>query len=234
MKDLNITEKNEIATTEKNVVETLTKAEIAKVLKEKAKAKAKKATEIEKAKKAKLKEKATNSKNKLVANWLLKTKGLNAIITYVNDERNAKDINRYLKDFNANNTTNFESKNINKQIIKFAHLHESNDLDFDGNVLNRKSLFTISFFVDTLLKRKAKYNLSTNSEFKKFSTKSTENYLQKKYENKVNTFKYITDENENTIDKSNEVNLFIDNLISKDANITKQEIINALTENFTE
>jgi hypothetical protein len=210
-------------TTKKLTPIQLAELQLKKLLKEK-----------EKETKQKLSSERKQAKENLIEKWLTDTKGLNALCNYVNDEKNSKKINFYLSKVNKEYNVNIEPKNINKGIIKFAYLHQSNNLDLDGNVISRKDLFNLNFLIETLLIRKVKFINSNNEKFISQSNKATETYLLNKYENIVNSYKVTKDKNGNVLnDKTDLVNEFIENLIIENSSITKQKIVYELEKEFS-
>lgn len=155
-------------------VNAISKKEIANALKEAKKFQAE-------AIKAKKSEKQIEA-DKIKVSWLNDTQSKTALEKYVRE--NKEKFQKFLNITNELNNTKISINQVNKQLFKFAYLHESFKLDFDGNITESKDFFNINYFVvnaNSLLNRFAKYQNATNESFINASQKATENYLNSKF-----------------------------------------------------
>lgn len=129
---------------------------------------------------------------KIKLDWLNDTQSKTALENYV--KNNVAKIQVFLELTNKLNNSKIEISQVNKQLFKFGYFHELNKLDYDGNIIEAKSFFNISFFVansNSLLNRFAKFENITNEKFIKASKLSTQNYLDSKF--KAITKKVLSD-----------------------------------------
>jgi hypothetical protein len=155
--------------------------------------------------------------------WLNDTQSKTALEKWA--KNNSEKIQKYIDTINLIHNSNVKITQVNKQLFKFGHVHELNKVDLDGNIIASKEFFNIKFMVtydNSLLNRFAKYSDSNTNEFIKYSQKATENHLQSKYDNKVKKISLILG-----FDK---VENLIDGYIKENKSITKQQIVNKLTE----
>jgi hypothetical protein len=155
--------------------------------------------------------------------WLNDTQSKTALEKWA--KNNSEKIQKYIDTINLIHNSNVKTNQVNKQLFKFGHVHELNKVDLDGNIIASKEFFNIKFMVtydNSLLNRFAKYSDSNSNEFIKYSQKATENHLQSKYDNKVKKISLVLG-----FDK---VENLIDGYIKENKSITKQQIVNKLTE----
>lgn len=181
---------------------------------------AKKAQQIE-IKEAK--EKRNINASKVLNKWLDDTQSKTALEKYV--KNNPTFVNELLIDVNKIYNSKITINQVNKQLFKFGHVHELNKVDFDGNIIEDKIVFSMKFFAtasNSLLNRFAKYGNDID-KFKKDSAKATEIHLQNKFETFVkNSGKFLG--NQKIIDD------LINTIIKKSPNATKQQIVNKINE----
>jgi hypothetical protein len=155
--------------------------------------------------------------------WLNDTQSKTALEKWI--KNNSNKVEKYIDTVNLIHNSNVKITQVNKQLFKFGHVHELNKVDLDGNIIASKEFFNIKFMItydNSLLNRFAKYGNNNTNEFIKYSQKATENHLQSKYDNKVKKISLI-------LGFDNVENL-IDSYIKENKTITKQQIVNKLTE----
>jgi hypothetical protein len=155
--------------------------------------------------------------------WLNDTQSKTALEKWI--KNNSNKVEKYIDTVNLIHNSNVKITQVNKQLFKFGHVHELNKVDLDGNIIASKEFFNIKFMVtydNSLLNRFAKYDNNNTNEFIKYSQKATENHLQSKYDNKVKKISLVLG-----FDK---VENLIDGYIKENKSITKQQIVNKLTE----
>ena len=122
--------------------------------------------------------------DKIKLSWLNDTQSKSALEKYVRD--NSEKFMVYLDKVNELNGSKITINQVNKQLFKFGYYHELNKLDFDGNIVEEKSFFNISFFVansNSLLNRFAKYSVKPDNEaFKEKNVESSAKFLDAKFE----------------------------------------------------
>lgn len=181
---------------------------------------AKKAQQIE-IKEAK--EKRNINASKVLIKWLEDTQSKTALEKYV--KNNPDYFKELLIDINKINKSNVTINQVNKQLFKYGHKHELNKIDFDGNIIEDKIVFSMKFFAtasNSLLTRFAKYG-SNMDAFKKDSDKATELHLQNKFDTFVkNSGKFFGSQKI--------VNDLINDTIKKHPNATNQQIVNLINE----
>lgn len=181
---------------------------------------AKKAQQIE-IKEAK--EKRNINASKVLNKWLDDTQSKTALEKYV--KNNPTYFSELLIDVNKINKSNVAVNQVNKQLFKYGHKHELNKIDFDGNIIEDKIVFSMKFFAtasNSLLTRFAKYG-SNMDAFKKDSDKATELHLQNKFETFVkNSGKFLG--SQKIVDD------LINTIIKKSPKATKQQIVNKINE----
>lgn len=181
---------------------------------------AKKAQQIE-IKEAK--EKRNINASKVLIKWLEDTQSKTALEKYVKNNPNY--FTDLLTNINKINKSNVTINQVNKQLFKYGHKHELNKIDFDGNIIEDKIVFSMKFFAtasNSLLTRFAKYG-SNMDTFKKDSDKATELHLQNKFDTFVkNSGKFFGSQKI--------VNDLINDTIKKHPNATNQQIVNLINE----
>lgn len=181
---------------------------------------AKKAQQIE-IKEAK--EKRNINASKVLNKWLDDTQSKTALEKYV--KNNPTFFNELLIDVNKIYNSNVTINQVNKQLFKYGHVHELNKIDFDGNIIEDKIVFSMKFFAtasNSLLSRFAKYG-SDMDKFKKDSAKATELHLQNKFDTFVkNSGKFLG--SQKIVDN------LINTIIKKSPKATNQQIVNKINE----
>lgn len=181
---------------------------------------AKKAIQIE-IKEAK--ENRTINGSIILNRWLDDTQSKTALERYV--KNNPTYFSELLIDINKINKSNVTINQVNKQLFKYGHKHELNKIDYDGNIIEDKIVFSMKFFAtasNSLLIRFAKYGNDLNT-FKKDSDKATELHLQNKFDTFVkNSGKFFGSQKI--------VNDLINDTIKKHPKATNQQIVNLINE----
>lgn len=107
------------------------------------------------------------------------TKSISSLVKWANKPTTKKEetaILNELKAINAKYKTTFEQKNVNKGLLKFALLHETNKVDSNYLPTEEKRFFSW-LFISRLLKRKAIYNEPTNVKFVALCNNAKENHI---------------------------------------------------------
>ena len=184
------------------------------------------AKEAKKAQQIEIKEAKENrniNASKVLNKWLDDTQSKTALEKYV--KNNPTYFSELLIDINKINKSNVTINQVNKKLFKYGHKHELNKIDYDGNIIEDKIVFSMKFFAtasNSLLTRFAKYG-SNMDTFKKDSDKATELHLQNKFDTFVkNSGKFFGSQKV--------INDLINDTIKKHPNATNQQIVNLINE----
>ncbi|MGO1758513.1 MAG: hypothetical protein ACTHY0_02200 [Mammaliicoccus vitulinus] len=176
---------------------------------------------VKKAEAKKVNDQIKDLKRSIKTDWLNDTQSVSALVKYI--RKNKENVLPLVKAINEKFNISLTVGDVNASVLKFGHLHELNKVDLDGNVIDKKNYFNISFLL-RCTERKAKY-INDIEGFKKYSQELTNKNLAKKYSNFVHKKALI---------HGDQVHEFINTLIDEKENIGMEAIKEALKTEFVD